>query len=327
MNIQPRVKFSATISSIGNIVVGTATPSYLTPSGGSYWYLLEKATDWEIGYVDDTLAGKKRVPNLNSGSDFADDESGLTCTLVEPQYSVVAVTPSSSGFATAPYVNDNAYDSVASGSGVSVSSESSVAAGARALIQGSSPKSVVVGFESEAQGELSTAVGAQATTVSGGVALGALSQTTNPGEVSIGSAYSPHISFLAVKAPVGVDAGGTFEFLALTGALSGGSQVTGALASLLPARANAAYLTFHHRIQGTIVCKASSAADNRVYDLDILVMNGTVMYTTATSKYSGANDVTYTLSLNGSGHLQIVSPAITGLKVTGLLQITKILVS
>lgn len=325
MNLTPRTKFLADINTDGKIIVGTAIAGFQTIAArlgfallGSQ-YLLEDGLDrWEIGVCDPY---GDRVAAFSSAGPFDADTTGYTCSIVALPTCYLNTSPSSTGLVTPiPAVGQNAHDSLAGGRNASVgdASASSVALGAGAFITTQAPRSVVLGAN--------TYVGYNH---AGATALGHNARATQPGEVVLGDRYRPHIGFLAVSGGPNIESGGTSDLFAISDATGEADMAYASLGSLKPD--GNGYYAADIRVTGTVSVTSTNEADRKVFDVDYLVThdaNGSpvsTLYFNSTVMFNGASNIAATLSLNASSQLQITNPAITGLRVMGLLTLTKIM--
>lgn len=339
MQYEPRIKFFATIDADEDLIPGSAAAGYSTSALdtanlGRYYYLLEKPSTGEVefGQYDGSLSVAVRRGNL-SAFRFSASTSGLLCSFIAPTHAYVAnAIGASSGYQAAPSIlSDNC---MAAGGGASVSSDSpnSAAIGLNAQVSSgytSRGKSTAVGVNSTVGAELSTALGSGAVAsntsyeVTGGTAVGATSRVSTSGEVALGQQGIPHVGFVPVRAPSGVAAGGTFVMQAI-GYDDGSSKYLADVPVYPRPFTPSSDFSYILRVQGTITAMADSAADYKTWDIDYLVDTTAVRTSAFTVLHNGANNPSITFSAGSDGRLSVTAPAIDGLVITGLLQVTKI---
>lgn len=347
MKFEPRYKFSASLDAVGDITPGAAINGYLahtlaTDAVGFHVLLEQPSTNaWQLClYNPNATAGSRRTMiHESAGTPFATvPMSGLIASLIAPETAYVA-----SSSATVSPIVDSLYSLAVGGSAsVSASSIESVAVGvtAESRATGSTALgygaiaqnaySVMLGNGTFSDGDYSTVVGYQ--TKADTYALGGASSGVNlfgskawaalVGETSFGSVLRPQVSFVPIRAVAGVAAAaGTYALESFDGE-GNSSTVTGTLV-----RSSGGGTLQGVRVQGTIVCTATTSTNNRVFDVDYYVTalpSAAVSYSTFTAKYTGGAG-TLTLAVSSAGALTITTgAAYAGLKVTGNLMVTKI---
>ena len=335
MNYLPRIKFNADLDANGDIVPGTAVSGFLAAtfdSGvfGLYPCLLEDpiSGNWELCQYNPFLApGLRRSTEFNGGAGpFPNNQTGLTCSFVAHQNSLVADTyggdqscevhsARSVGIGALSYVQTGSANSAAVLGGVIANCPDSMVLGGYSY----SPGSVAIGSDASAGGFYDE-VGAVQYAGNNSIAIGYEAATNTAGEVALGHADGPHMSGIPVMTgPLG--AGGTFTFKAV-----GGHDGTNYLLFDMPAGVNtfvpnytpsAPKWVFH--VQGLIVARATDPANNKVVKVE-WVTDGVLAQTVMTQ---GANNVSLGLALNGM-LLQATVGIVAGLKLSGYLHLTKV---
>lgn len=329
MNLTPRTKFNATLNADGKIVVGVAVTGYDLPIspylsfGGllqSSYYVLEHAADgaWEIGSCD---ANGARVTSYfnTGGAAFAVSTSGYTCAVIAPPGAYIDSTPGTDGLASpAPVVDPTAQNALAAGRGATVGygAHRGMAMGIGANV--SAPNAMAAGFGATVD------YGQQ-----GAAALGPRSRPAVPGEMSLGNHFMPHVGFIAVSASVNAADGGTNDLLLVTDATDAAAMSYASISSFMPDGNSLYYADV--RVQGTITVTSDDPNDKKVIGIDYMTSHATyrdatdTLYFTATTLFAGSNNIAVTISLNASRMLQAAAPATSGLRIMGLLLVSKIM--
>lgn len=316
LQLQPRVKFEASTNSSGDIVEGSAISGFNTPGSGAYSYLLESGTDWEIGFNDPSKSsGSRRVPWSNSGSNFANSTSGLTCSLVALPGALMSQTPADDG---------------ALGSSPIISGVNGIAFGRGATALAAECMAIGIGASTEGAGAIAIGRSAGAEFL-GSMAIGRQARSTSPGERVFGNSFTPHVTHLPVTSDSDGSVG-SVRLLALHHGNFDGSNLAAAMYSMKPTGPGDNFYA-EIRIQGTISMIAGTTENTRkVIDVDAMVTYNlsdsavNILWETYTAKHSGASAVDVTVSLDYQCLPQItVNSTASGLKVNGLLTLTKIM--
>lgn len=339
---QPRVKVSASTDSAGAIILGLPIDGFdsLYPGGQELYmvkYLLEDPATgaWEMGdYTPNHLnPAFVRVPNF--GSSVPPDATGLIFSVVAPPSAYVAChNDINSEFS--PSVQS--LRSLAAGSGASVSADApeSSAVGVNAHAEGS--RSLAVGYSAIAGSPRTSAVGANSQTgdyfeAPGSTAVGYASRTVAPGGVALGNYHTPHLQTVPVRATAVVDfvpvdsvaSGGTFPFWCVSDGGVGQPHELSEVFSYGPSNLDT-YVGVT-RVQGTVVASATSALNEKIFNVDYAFKGTTLLYSSFTALHTGGNNPAISLSLGTDLMLRVTNPAIAGLKIAGLLLVSNVVMA
>lgn len=339
-----RIRCSASVDEAGVIVLGPAEVGFLglpfVPGGDglvTHKYLLESpgTGEWEIGDYrpHHQTPALRRVVTESSGVVIAPGAAGLIFSLIAPASALVVSYVQPGGQGSSPPRADSVLSVVAGGgSAVDSGSDSSTAIGVGARVYDESPMSVAVGagatVSSGCPGSVSVGEGSAGSdywATPGSTAVGAHSRATAPGESVLGSAYIPHVGFIPVKAPAGVNAGGTFDMLCVGGGDGAAEQTVAEAFAYRPDNIGGYKWTV--RVTGVLTVLATASADYKSIEIDCMYNAAGVLYFNSTTLHSGANNPAVVFSLNAGQTLQVTAPPIAGLVIAGLLTVTKIITS
>jgi len=331
-------KFHAAVAANGDITPGSAFSGFVTSALNSADYgvfhiLLEDtaAFTWELWRYDATAASGARSERLYSNAGGSATltlpAADLSCSLVaHPNSYVMSSHEYLSG--RPPLVRSLASTAIGPNTEIDINSPRSLAI--NGTIRTDSPRSIAIGgwagdiettsdgFEAQAE---SHADPSTYNTISkaGSVALGYRAQAMAAGEVALGSANMSHMSGVPIMCDM-FGVGGTFPFKAVGGwddTLY--SHVLYDMPVGLGPLYTAADPSWVIYVQGIIVARATSPADNKVVKVE-WVTDGVL---TQTVIMQGANNISLGLALI-DGNLQATVAATAGLTLAGYLHVTKI---
>ena len=316
-----RYKFSASIVS-GSIVPDTAEPGFLVLNAGgigskNWAYLLEDGAGvWEIGYQPGSGSLVAVESSAGSFAVFGANVSNLTCTLIVPASGYVAcgpqASPNSAAF-DAPFAQYA--DSLAIGRGSGAGAPRTIAIGVDSGTKNpvDCDESVIIGYRAYSEKKMSSAIGY-------------LSKPAHDGENVIGSHYTSHISSIAVKTD-DLSAGGTGVLKSIAAVDAYAEPTTlSTFSAGVAGPYNNVYATYMIRVLGTIYAKSSNVNDLKIFNVDYMTYDGASIYSNITALFTGSNAPAITLTVNASEQLEISVPALTGLQISGVLRVDKLLV-
>ena len=314
MILTHRSKFEASIDSSGKIVWGLALNGYQSVTStdfyGSTQYLLENpAGRWEIGYQPVEDGSLPRVVVESSAGNFANGTTGLTCSVIATKDAFASCShPGSETSTAAPLALGT--DSLCIGRGAQANSDRNTIAGIGAYSGIAKPDVTLFGFQARCELARGTAIGSEAV-------------VAHPGESVIGSSKTSHISVIPV-ATAPISGAGTYQLKAIES--TDGSAVPTSLAALnVDGPYNSYYAEFWVRVTGTVIVRSANGNDLKVFNVDYMRQPSGAVYSNITALFTGSNAPAITLVVNASGNLEATVPALSDMRVSGVLRVDKLI--
>jgi hypothetical protein len=332
MSLINRAKFFAAIDSSNYIApVSAFGDSWVIPTftnSEHYSYYLEKSGQFELGVyrpgeINQSLRRQiiRSSAAISTDRAFSEGDTGLTCTLLPTSFAFVDTRNLSAPAARS--------DGFAVGGGIlEMSSPGGAALGG--TVNENASFSVALGINSSAVRNRVTALGYSAIGERfRSTCVGANSVSGLPGEVALGSYLSSHLTSVPVFALPDAFSTSTNRLVTFEDETSGGSA--GAPIGPIDFQITRTYLAaafssrpFGVRIQGTVMCEHTDPNNRRVFGVDFAILKDTLLYSSFTSLFVGSNAPVMAMSLDANNRVQITTPALDGLQVRGLLQLSKI---